>query len=194
MFSYLLSRWRLSRSFEPHECGYLYRRRPTAEAILVTAAEKDQIFRDFRSAYWKSHAVLWISFIAGISLAIGLMVMVDAPPYAGTILGYGAVVVLLAAVIYVDRRVFNEAARSIVNRSAIKPSRNWFRIQDEILERMAWWRLVAGGLVLAVFAVLTFPLTASATWAAIAWFCYFGFCLGFWARNVWRKSQIAKLR
>lgn len=193
MLSYLLSRWRLSRLFEPHESGYLYRRRLTAEAVLVTAEEREQVFRQFRTAYWKSHAVLWLSFIAGISLTVGIAVAIGAPDNVGTLIGYCSALFLLIAIIYVDRRVFNEAASAVGNRPAVKPARKWYQIQDETLGKTAWWRMIAGGIVLAGLASITFPSNSSATWVWAAWIGYFGFCLTLWIRNIWRKLQIERV-
>ena len=193
MISYFLSRWRLSRLFEPCEGGYLYRRKPTAEAVLVSAEERVEIFRRFRSTYWKSHAILWLSFIVGVFLLIGLVVVIDAPPEAGSIIGYAVVIPLIAAVIYVNRRVFNEAASAIADRPAAKPARRWSEMRDEQIGKAAWWKLIAGGFFLGVLAWLTFSITKSSVWAMVAWICYFGLCFALWGRNIWRKLQIERL-
>jgi hypothetical protein len=194
MLTYLLTRWRLTRLFEPYENGFLFRRRATAPAVLVTAEEKSEIFRRFRSAYWRSHALLWACSIAAITAAVVLATLMGAPAEAGTVIGYGFAVILLAGCLYVDRRVFNAAASSITDRPAEKPARGWFDIQDEHIRKTRWWRLIAGGAFLAGIAWLTFPIVARGTWAALGWFCYFGFCLVMWGRNVWRKVQLESFR
>ena len=173
------------------EDKYLFRRRPTAEAVRVTAEERREIFRRFRSAYWKSHAVLWGISIAAITLAATVAVLLEAPDDASTIIDYGFAVLLLVGFLYVDRRVFDEAADAVADRPAAKPPRRWSDIQTEHLQKAPWWRILAGGAFLGILAVLTFPVTYSSTWAAVAWFCYFGFCLVMWLRNIRRKRRTA---
>ena len=190
MFSYLLARRRLSRSFETCSGGYLYRRRPTAEALSVTAEERAQILRTFRSAYWKHHAVLWISIILFVSVAGGLAVILDAPNEAGTALGYALVAILVPAIIYVDRRVIAVATASLGHRSPVQPGRKWLQVVDDRLPSVAWWRLLAAGIFLVSLAWLTRPILTASLWGGIGWVCYFGFCLGMWARNVWRKWRM----
>lgn len=190
MLSYFLSRWRLSRSFEARNGGYVYRRRPTAEAVLVTAEERAQVLRTFRSAYWKHHAVLWISFILLISAAVGLAVMLDAPAEAGTAIGYAVAAFLFAAIIYVNRRVIAVATASLGRRSPVQPGRKWLQVVDDRLRNVAWRRLLAGGAFLVLLAWLTRSILTASLWGGIVWVCYFGFCFGMWTRNVWRKWQM----
>jgi hypothetical protein len=190
MLSYFLSRRRLSRSFEARNGDYMYRRRPTAEAILVTAEERAEALRMFRSAYWKHHAVLWITLILLISVAVGLGVILDAPEAVGTAMGYAVVAFLFAAIVYVDRRVIVVATASLSDRSPIQPGRKWLQVVDERLVTTPWWRLAAGGTVLALLAWLTRSILTASLWGGIGWVCYFGFCFGMWARNAWTKWQM----
>ena len=190
MFSYLLSRWRLSRSFEVCNGDYLYRRRPTAEAIRVTEEERAQIMRSFRAAYWKYHAILWVGIIALISAAVGLTVLLNAPDEVGTSFGYGVALLIVAALIYIDRRLLTIATASLSPRPPLKPRRSWLQVVDTRLATTSWWRLVGGGALLALLAWLTQSIATDYVWGGIGWVCYFGLCFGFWARNVWRKWQI----
>lgn len=190
MLSYFLSRRRLSRSFELCNDGYLYRLRPTAEAVLVTTEERAQILRTFRSAYWKHHAILWVSFILLILAAVGIAAMLGAPDEARTAIGYAVVAFLFVAIIYVDRRVIAVATASLGHRGPVKPGRKWLQVVDERLPNVAWWRLIAGGIFLLLLAWLTQSILTASLWGGIAWVCYFGFCFGMWTRNVWRKWQM----
>jgi hypothetical protein len=190
MFSYFLSRWRLSRSFEPYDRGFLYRRRPTAEAVPVTADERAQILRTFKSAYWKYHAILWIAFIFLILAAVGLAVIAGAPDETGTYIGYVFVAFLLAGIIYVDRRILSVATASISPRPPVQPRRNWLQVVDARLAIVPWWRLAAGGAFLVMLAWVTRSIATASLWGGIGWGCYFAFCFGMWFRNVWRKWQI----
>jgi hypothetical protein len=190
MLSYFLSRWRLSRSFEARNGGYVYRRRPTAEAILVTADERAQVLRTFRSAYWKHHIILWLSFILLISAAVALAVVLDRPDEVGTAIGYTIAAFMFAARIYGDRRVVAVATASLGHRSPVQPGRKWLQIVDDRIRNVAWWRLLAGGTFLVLLAWLTRSILTASLWGGIAWVCYFGLCFGMWTRNVWRKWQM----
>lgn len=190
MFSYFLSRWRLSRSFEPCDGGFLYRRRPTAEAVPVTAEERQQILRTFKSAYWKYHAILWVLFFSLILAAVGLVVISGAPDEAGTFIGYLFVVLLFAGIIFVDRLILSVATASISSRPPVEPRRKWLQLIDARLATVPWWRVGAGGAFLALLAWVTRSIATASLWGGIGWGCYFAFCFGMWIRNVWRKWQL----
>ncbi len=191
MFSYFLSRRRLSRSFEPCDGGFLYRRRPTAQAVPVTAEEREQILRTFKSTYWKYHAILWVLFFILIFAAAGLAVISSVPDEAGTFIGYLCAVILFAGIIFVDRRILSIATASISARPPVQPRRNWLQLIDARLATVPWWRLAAGGAFLVLLAWVKRSIATASLWGSIGWVCYFAFCFGMWIRNVWRKWQLA---
>lgn len=194
MLSYFLTRWRLTRLFEPDEGGYLFRRSPTAEAVRVTPEERANIFRRFKSAYWKSHAVLWLCWFLGIVAALGIVVLVDAPESAAVAIGYSSAIILLIALLYLDKRVFDAAASAVAGHSAVKPARRWSQLRDERLEKATWWRLAWGGPFFGLIAWATFPSAATAGWVWILWIAYFGLFYGLWIYNIWRKLQLQRSR
>ncbi len=193
MLSYFLTRWRLTRLFEPHDGGYLFRRRQTAEAVQVTSEERSKILRRFRSAYWKSHAVLWLVWFLGIGIAIGISALVDAPESAATTIGYTSAIILLIALLYLDKRVFDVATSTVAGNQVLKPDRKWSQVRDEQLKKGTWWRLVWGGPVLGLIGWITFPSYSAAAWVWILWISYFGTCLSIWFLNVRRKFQLQRL-
>lgn len=192
MISYLLAKRRFLRSFQAQDGAYLFRRKPTAEAVRVTSEERMQLLRTFRSTYWKSYAILWLSFMALIVGAISISVVADVPEHGAEILGYGIAIIFLVGFFYVDRHVVNAVVGKIEQREAVKPSRSWLQIIDEGVAAAPWWRMLAGAPVFVFLAWMTLPWARSSKWAGVAWLCYFGFLFGFWARNVWRKWQMGR--
>jgi len=159
---------------------------------MVTADEKKQMFRELRSAYWKSLALLWICMTAAVLLMIGVAVTQDAPEKTVTAITYCLAALFVPAAFWMQRRVSQKAENVIGSRAAVRSARTWRQVQDERLATTAWWRVLTGGLVLGMLAWLFFPTAASAVWIWLAWTGYFGFCFVMWSRNVWRKLNSAK--
>jgi hypothetical protein len=121
------------------------------------------------------------------------MVLIKASKDAPTIVGYVSAIVLLVALFYVDRRVFDTAASAVASHPVATPSRKWSKVRDERLKKASWWRLVWGGPFFALIAWATFPSASVSGWIWTIWVAYFGVCFGFWTLNVLRKLQIQRM-
>ncbi len=192
MLSYLLMRWRLARLFEPHEGDYLFRRRATDEGKLVTPEERVKILRQFRSEYWRTHALLWLCCILVFGVAIGIAVLGDAPETFIATIAYGAAIVFVIAVIFLNQRVLDNATKAVADCPIVSPARNWSQLRREGLQKASWWRIARNGPLLALIAWATFPSSSAAGWLWLVWIAYFTLGFGIWGLNIVQKANLER--
>jgi hypothetical protein len=136
--------------------------------------------------------VLWLCWFLGIGAAASIVVLANAPEGFAVAVGYSSAIILLIALLYLDKRVFDRAATAVAGHRVAKPARRWSELRDERLGKATWWRLLWGGPVFGLIAWATFPSPSAAGWVWILWISYFGLFFGLWSFNIWRKVQLQR--
>lgn len=192
MFTYLLNRW-VARRFEKVDGGYIYRRRPDLEGLLLTEADREEALRAYRRRYWK----WWILFLAaflGIAIIYAIIAMVlELDETYMTFGGYVLAVVMLVLVLKEQREWSLLPERMFADRPSVPsdlPTGGWLVRLQNLSNRRSWPVQI---LLLIVYGAALWSLTPRSLDASIThWFffaCFgFGF-LGLVYGAVWKYRQ-----
>jgi len=191
LLNYALTRLRFTRKFEPDGGSFLYRSRPTAAAIRVTGAEKDELLRVFRREYWFNQLGTLGTMFVLLVLLVALAFLMPAARTDSFVMGgtVAIMVPLIIAALILDRRLMNLPARRFPNRAPATPGRSWLEARKERAQRRSWFSYAAWILPIVGLAWLFFPGAGAVWWALPAWIAYFGLCLVTWSYSLWQKFQ-----
>lgn len=121
MLDYLLNRWTIARRFEKADSGYIYRRRSDLSAFLVTAQEREDLLREFRRRYWKFWLHIFAGMLAGAAFLAIVAIVFELGESFLELASYALVAVLLAFIVWEQRKWSLLPERHFANCPQIEP-------------------------------------------------------------------------